>query len=143
VRLTIGSRKHSPPGAKFYVEEQFIGVTPLTYSVTPDGPKSPIHYTLQKDGYVTASGFLNVRFSRGRVVGAIFTLGILAFLIEMKTVTPHQLELGLIPAIAVDPTRATNETTEEKINTLKRLRDAGEITPAEYERYKSKVLGGD
>lgn len=90
-----------------------------------------------------ALGFLNVHAAGGRVVGAIFTLGILAAFVQMKAVTPEELELGLIPALAVDPIHGNRETTEEKIDALKRLRDAGDITPAEYERYKTKALGGD
>jgi hypothetical protein len=41
-------------------------------------PPSALHYSIQKEGYVPKTGTLEARLAPGRVVGAVFTLGITA-----------------------------------------------------------------
>ena len=134
----ITVRTH-PPLAKLYVEDNYVGQTPTTYSASRGQLGQPIHYVLERDGYVTAQGFFPVRRSGGRLVGAIFTLGLLVIFKPVTTFSQDTIDIGLQPAVAVDPVRRS-ETIEEKINALKRLRDSGDITPEEFERYKRKAL---
>ena len=71
-RVTFESR---PSGAKVYVGDMYVGETPTIYSTRDVTSRS---YRVEKAGYPEAVGTLQARVAPGRIVGAIFTLGILA-----------------------------------------------------------------
>lgn len=81
-----------PNGAKVYVGGMYVGDTPTIYStrdvVTRD-------YKVEKPGYPSAVGTLTARVAPGRIVGAIFTLGILAASRPMLYYDPDSVDVDL------------------------------------------------
>lgn len=64
-----------PPGASIYVNEVKIGTAPVTYKV----PRAaPFRYRVGEKDCVSAEGTMETRKSAGRIVGMIFTAGLLA-----------------------------------------------------------------
>src|SRR5262245_43270347 len=47
-----------PPGAKVFLEEQFVGVTPLEYAVPQSEAQKDFTYRIENDEYYPASGTL-------------------------------------------------------------------------------------
>lgn len=67
----------SPPGAQLSVNGQFVGLTPTAFSVPRSEWKEPYNYTIAMPGYEPIEGALAVQTAPGRVVGSMFTLGVL------------------------------------------------------------------
>jgi len=88
-RVTFLSR---PDGAKVYVGGAYVGDTPTIYS-TRDVVSRP--YRIEKPGYPDAQGTLQARVAPGRIVGAVFTLGILAATRPMLYYVPNPVEVNL------------------------------------------------
>lgn len=88
-RVTFESR---PPGAKVYVGDMYVGDTPTVYS-TRNVVTRP--YKVEKPGYPDAVGTLTARVAPGRIVGAIFTLGIVAAARPMLYYDPDSVDVDL------------------------------------------------
>ncbi len=68
-----------PPGAKLSVNGNYVGVTPVDFTVSRHEINTgPLDYRLEADGYAPADGQFPVVVSAGRIVGTVFTAGILA-----------------------------------------------------------------
>ncbi len=70
--------KSYPPGAKAYVDDQFIGTTPATVAIPRDKVTSPHPWRVEYRNCDSAEGMLTTRVAGGRIAGYIFTLGIVA-----------------------------------------------------------------
>ena len=74
--------KSVPSGAKLYINDSLVGATP--YDGTREGSCDAFSYRLEKEGFRDTTGIVgrgeDCEISRGRVVAAIFTLGILGVL---------------------------------------------------------------
>jgi hypothetical protein len=80
----------TPPGAKVYVDDAYVGETPIQYSTRDVILRT---YSVEKEGFPKAAGELQPRIAAGRVVGAIFTLGIVAAAKPMHYYTPNPVEV--------------------------------------------------
>lgn len=66
-----------PPGARVFVDDSDIGSTPAEFSTRDVVPRT---YRLEIEGYAPQTGNLTPRVGGGRVVGAVFTLGLVAII---------------------------------------------------------------
>lgn len=96
-RLVIRS---NPPGAQVILDGQASGTTPMVYS-TRD-PK-PMTYRIELEGLPPAEGEITTRLGPGRLVGAIFTLGIVAACRPLQYFVPNPLDVDLGGASAQAP----------------------------------------
>lgn len=87
--VTFESR---PTGAKVYVGDMYVGETPTIYSTRDVVSRA---YRVEKPGYPEAVGTLTARVAPGRIVGAIFTLGILAAARPMLYYDPDSVDVEL------------------------------------------------
>jgi len=83
-----------PSDAKVIVGEQPIGTTPVYYSSRDVSPKS---YRIEKAGYPPVEGALATRISPGRIVGSVFTLGILLIFKSPRYFYPWIIDAQLGP----------------------------------------------
>ncbi|WP_420150647.1 PEGA domain-containing protein [Spirosoma sp.] len=138
----------NPSGAKLYLNESPVGVTPYRYADTKI-IGSTTQVRLEKEGYTP----LRTSFSRneqadvGAIIGGIFFL--FPFLWTMKYSPEHTYELaplGSTPFVTplplandavVSPSKAT------RLREAKKLLDDGILTKEEYEKEKKKILDSD
>src|SRR5690242_9766199 len=66
----------SPPDAKVYVNDKFVGVSPVEYSVSRGEFRENIPVRIERDGYYPVSSTLQTHIATGRVFGGLFALGI-------------------------------------------------------------------
>jgi hypothetical protein len=129
-----------PPGAKLYVNDQFIGLTPTVYSTKHSniGDVHRVHFV--RDGYEASEGNLRTRICPGRIVGGVFTLGIV-LLIRGPTcfVSPQDFPLEPLPRGAAAGS-STDPTVEERLQRIERMRNDGRINQQEYEEYRKQIL---
>lgn len=138
----------NPTGAKLYVNESPVGVTPYRYSDTKIvGSRTDVR--MEKEGYAP----LRTSFSRnevadaGAIIGGLFLL--FPFLWTMKYSPTHNYELTSLsdaPAVmsiplANDAAVSTSKAT--RLREIKKLLDDGILTKEEYEKEKKKVLESD
>ncbi len=132
-----------PPGAKLFVDGQFVGITPVVYSVDRDEfAKRDFAVHLDRTGYVSTDGTLRKETCKGRVTGGVFTLGIL-FLFKGPTcfASPQDFSLDPTPEpVAAEAGAARPPTVEERLDRIRKMRDRGIITDQEYEQYRKEIL---
>jgi hypothetical protein len=151
----------SPPDAKVYVDEQFVGVSPVEYSVPSAKFREGIPLRIERDGYAPVTSTLRTQFAPGRVVGGIFGFGIPFALHPTTTfLDEHDFELQstgppagtssaaaaprapLVPRLA--PGSGTAEPsgdTEQKLQRLKQMHDSGLITDEEFRKTRARLVG--
>lgn len=136
-----------PSGAKVYLNNEPVGVTPYQHRDTKI-VGSTTDVRLEKDGYQT----LNTSFSRnedadvGAIIGGIFLL--FPFLWTMKYKPSHNYELQsgavgnqTMPVTSFIPNASQSKT--DQLRELKKMLDEKLINQEDYEKAKSKILGGD
>lgn len=130
-----------PPGAKLYVNDQYIGVTPHAFTV-PRQEFADHTFTarVERDGYAPAEETLQKRTCTGRVVGGIFSFGI-SFIFKRPTCFDTHQDFSLTP-LPNQAAAAHQPTIEERLQRIERMRDQGTITNEEYEHYRSEILKG-
>jgi hypothetical protein len=132
-----------PPGSKVSVNGDFVGVTPVVYTV--DGAKftgREFPVRIERTGYAPADSVLRKQTCPGRVAGGVFTLGIL-FLFRNPTcfVSPQDFLLEALSNTADAGTGTAHQpTVEERLDRIRRMRDQGVITNEEFEHYRSEIL---
>ena len=133
-----------PSGAKFYVNDQFVGSAPIVLSVPRGKFHGAFQYRAELDGYQTERGPIPTQVHRGRVTGALFTLGVAALFkpptgfvdpIEV-TLRPDPASFGGMPSKSV-PAKLS---VEERLQGARELRQAGTITEQEYKQRKQEIL---
>lgn len=141
-----------PTGAKLYLNDLSVGVTPYRYSDTKI-VGSATSVRLEKEGYAP----LRTSFSRneqadvGAIIGGIFFL--FPFLWTMKYSPTHDYELMPVsdsqpqtPSIAPMPLAndaAVSTSKATRLREIKKLLDDGILTKDEYEKEKKKILDAD
>src|SRR5208337_911083 len=80
-----------PPGAKVYVNEKFVGLSPTTFLV---GRYEDTHYRAVLDGYAPAEGQLEGRIAGERIFATIMTLGIYPIVHDLHYYPPTIVDLG-------------------------------------------------
>jgi hypothetical protein len=102
-----------PDGAKLWVNDRFIGPTPVEYSCSRSEFSRPQRFRLELDGYQTAEGELRKRVMPGRIVGGSFSFGI-SLLFKRPTGFRDRYDFALIPRPPSFPTDAPPPTGPER-----------------------------
>jgi len=127
----------TPPGARLYLDGREVGVTPYTFSVRRSQIRE-VSYRIELENYRTVEGTLHKRVAPGRVVGAVFTLGIL-YLFR----SPFYIQ-SLNETLAIQPIQSRQAQQvapiEERLKKLKQLRDEGVLSHGDYQRQKTHIL---
>lgn len=140
----------SPAGAKVYLNDEAVGVTPYRHTDT-EIVGSTTTVRLEKEGYQT----LTTSFSRdeevdvGAIVGGLFVM--VPFLWTMKYKPVHSYELvpatatmpaaaPATPAPVAAPTAVAPRSRAERLREVKKLLDEKILTQAEYEKEKQRIL---
>lgn len=92
-----------PPGAQVILDGNPVGITPMVFETKE--PK-PMTYRIEAEGFPAAEGSVTTRLAPGRVVGAVFTLGIVALARPMFYFVPNPLDVHLGTVAAPPPPRA-------------------------------------
>ena len=82
--------RSAPPGAKVFVDDTYVGDTPTHFSTRSVVLRT---YRVEMQGYPPVEGALEPHLAGGRVVGAIFTLGIVAMARPMYYYTPNPVDV--------------------------------------------------
>lgn len=134
-----------PAGSKVYVNGAYEGLTPLGVTIPREQfDAGQYAVRLEHEGYTPEDGTLRTETCRGRIVGGVFTLGIV-LLFKPPTCFASPQDFSLVPLpgqspSASGPSGAPQATVDERLERLKRLRDQGTITNEEYEHYRLEVL---
>src|SRR5206468_4540450 len=147
--------RSAPSGAKVYVNDQFVGVTPVVYSVRRPEFNGPLRYRLELDGHQPAEGQLQKRVGPARIVGACFSLG-LSLLFKPATTLrdrydvplqlvstpegpkpPSSIEVYKPPSLAPAP---RDDSVRGRLRELQDMYDRGIITEQEFQRTRERVL---
>jgi hypothetical protein len=127
-------------GARISVNGQFVGTSPVNVTV-PRQEFSAREFTVtaEHEGFEAGEIRLQKRTCPGRIVGGVFTLGIvLLFRPPTCFESPQYISLLALPA---PPAPAEQKpTVSERLEHLDQLRDQKRITPAEYEKYRRQIL---
>jgi hypothetical protein len=131
-----------PPGAKLYMDGQYKGTTPYSYTDSKIvGSVTPIR--LEFDGYAPFNTIL-VRSEKadvGAIIGGIFLL--VPFLWTMEYNPDHTYELRTQSEIQESaPKPALTKDKAETLRELRKLYDEGTLTKEEYAKEKQKILDG-
>jgi hypothetical protein len=84
--------RSTPGDARVTVAGEPVGTTPVYYESRDVRPKP---YRVEKAGYPSVEGMLGTRVSRGRIVGTIFTLGILRIFKQFRYFDPWIIDVQL------------------------------------------------
>lgn len=147
---TIMSR---PPGAKVFINNEYVGETPVSYSDTKI-VGSLNYVSLEKEGYEN----LETSFSRteeadiGAIIGGIFIWIPFLWVMKYKPKRTYELiplsESPLMPRNPAAPQTFENQVNQntslkpktEQLRELKKLLDEGILTQEEFEVEKKKIL---
>ena len=132
-----------PPGTKVVVNGQVAGIGPtIDYSVPRSEMPSDgvFHYRAEREGYRPADGEFRTHIGNGRVVGTIFTLGVL-FLFKSPATLPEEVAIVLDPVAPNAGVKgASSDDPTAQLKHLEELFNQGVITDEEYRRERYKVL---
>lgn len=145
----------SPPGAGVYINDGFLGVTPVMYRVPESRFRPPTRYKIEREGYEPLEGDLQTYVAPGRIIGGIFGLGIpFAFrgAVAFHKVHDFQLQPEATAAVTGRPLVERIETspapdgahraTADKLRELQSLYDRGLISKDEYRATRSRIIDG-
>lgn len=95
--------RSSPPGGRVFVDDALVGTTPVQY-----GTREVIHRTYRVDmpGCGPVEGHLTPRIAPGRIIGAIFTLGIVAAARPLKYYVEDPVDVACPIGAAIRISRA-------------------------------------
>jgi hypothetical protein len=135
-----------PPGARAYLNGQPKGITPIVLTVPrPQFDKETFQVRVEHEGYQSEERTLTTQRCAGRVVGGVFTFGIL-LLFKPPTcfASPQDFALNAVPGAAphAEATPVHEATVAERLQRLQELRDRGVITPNEYDHSRQQILSG-
>jgi len=82
--------RSSPPAARVSVDDVYIGDTPTHFTTHQVIPRT---YRVEMQGYPPVEGQLEPHLAPGRVIGAIFTLGIVALARPMYYYRPNPVDV--------------------------------------------------
>lgn len=135
----------SPPGARVYVDNVLVGVAPTVFTTSRAELSKPHMCRAELDGYAPAEEPLRTTLAVGRLIGAIFTLGIVyAFRSPYAFRNTHDLILEKLPdtkpTTGSHPAKTGGPSAEDRLRRIKQLRQQGVITQDEYDRYELEIL---
>jgi hypothetical protein len=133
--------RSDPPGARISVNGQFVGITPAHYEMAEWDVPRVIHYRVERGAYLPQEGELRAQFSVGRLVGAIFTVGLL-YAARGPYVYKEAYDFALAPVgdsrdVEKEPLRI-----DERLRRLQDLFNQGLISEQEYQQQRAAILHG-
>jgi hypothetical protein len=130
-----------PASSKVFINEQFVGITPVGYRVPSKDIDGEFRVRIERPGYATATGTLQKEVCRGRVVGGVFTFGIL-FLFRSSTclVGIHDFALTEMEGQDGATSTAASPSVETRLQRLEKMRREGTISEDEFRRYREAIL---
>jgi hypothetical protein len=128
-----------PPGSKVFIDGQLAGVTPFGYRVAREEMGRAFHVRLEREGFQPTEASLQKVTCPGRVVGGIFTFGIL-FLFKGSTCFVGVHDFSLMEEDGYAGSRRGQPSAESRLQRLEQLRQNGTITDEEFHRYREGVL---
>jgi uncharacterized membrane protein len=132
----IAMIRSGPSGANVTVNGTAVGTTPVAYSVSRGDLDKLYQVTIEKSGYEPAAATLQTRIARGRVVGAIFTIGILWVFRSMYYIEPVFAQLQPLASSEEEKDRVIGES----LRNLRNLHQRGQISDEEYQRRRRQML---
>jgi putative oligomerization/nucleic acid binding protein/PEGA domain-containing protein len=128
-----------PNGAAVYAGDRLIGITPTIFRVPRSEWRNEFALRLEHEGYEPAQVTVPTIVGKGRIVGGIFTLGIV-WLFKRPTTLPEQVDVRLVPVLPAPVAAPASPSVEERLRALQKLYDGGLITQAEYQRRRGEIL---
>jgi hypothetical protein len=141
-----------PSGASVYYQGRVIGITPTRFGVARSDNADTFPLTLEREGYRTEEVTISKQVAPARIVGGIFSLGILwlfkspSTLPDPVNVTLYPVEVAAHPApsAAVAPPQSNpssdDASVDARLRKVQGLFDRGVITEQEYRRYRAAIL---
>jgi len=129
-----------PVGAKVSVDGNFVGATPAKFVTSrTEFEHREFVAVAEQPGYQTTQYTLQKTTCNGRIVGGVFTLGIL-LIFKRPTCfeSPQYIDMPPLPPTPV--AAAAPPPPGERLEQLEKMRDEGKVTPQEYERYRKQIL---
>ncbi len=151
------SIKSYPPGAKAYLDDQYLGTTPILTSLPRSQVGKNHTWRIEYGDCDPATGPLRTRVGAGRIVGYAFTLGISAIFKGPRAFRPVDVALSgegcstrsaarpenplvvTIPPAAREPDDDVRDVAK-RLETLRDLHDRGLLSEAEYRIEKERAL---
>jgi hypothetical protein len=119
----------TPPGAAVYVDEQFVCTTPCFYERPATELEDHTPVRVERPGYHTVQGTLETAILPSRVVGGLFTLGLVPLF-----KWPHTYKS--VQTFTLRPL-----TREERLAEVEELYRRGTVSADEYRELRLDVLG--
>lgn len=159
--------RSNPPGAQAYLDEKFIGTTPIRMAVPREAVRPGRKWRVEYGNCTPAEGTLAADIGGGRVTGYLFTLGILAIFKGPRAFRPVNAQLTggdciydnvnevaasrpsvVVTQIVGDANAAANVSADEtahrelssRLRTLRDLYRRKLITEDEYERERIRAV---
>jgi PEGA domain-containing protein len=102
-----------PAGAKVWVNDKYIGTTPVEYFCPRPEFSQPQRYRLELDGYLPSQGELSRYVHPGRIIGGGFSLGI-SLIFKRPVGFRDRYDFSLVPEVASAPsTGGRDEVPQE------------------------------
>jgi hypothetical protein len=137
--------RSSPPGAQAFVNDRFVGVTPTVFTVPRAQFDEKFECRVELDGYEPATQNLRKVTAPGRIVGGVFTLGIVSIFKGATAFdSPHDFALRRSAQATKTGASKAEEgpSAESRLRRLQQMRAAGTITEEEYNSYEVEILRG-
>ncbi len=134
----------TPEGAKLYLNEEYMGTTPYSYTDTKIvGAQNTVR--LEKDGYqVLKTSFKrNEEVCVGAIIGGCFFLVPFFWTMEYKPYHDYELTPLRAPESVSTPIETVKKSSIERLKELKEMLDQNLITQEEYDAAKEKILNLD
>ena len=127
----------TPPGAKIFVNDKFVGVSPTTFTI---GRNDGTHYRAVLDGYAPAEGQLESRIAPERVFASFVTVGFFSIFMGWHHYPTTYVDLG--PPLNLSPeSRAAPESSpEDRLRHVQNMYDQRLISEQEYNQLRSEIL---
>jgi hypothetical protein len=118
-----------PPGASVFIADQFTCITPCMHSTPATELEDRTPLRLEREGYEPVTAELQTGYMTSRIVGGLFTLGLVP-LFKWPYTYHSTHEFSLTPM-----------SRERRLAEAERLRGDGTISEEEYQRLRSSILG--
>lgn len=143
--------RSSPSSARVYVNDEFVGLTPATMKIPRSDMGKKFYYRIEHEQCAPSTGEVRKWVAPGRIVGYVFTAGIVAIFKGPRY--PRQVDVVLegpkCPGGAyAGPRQGERQVSPEehrdwildRLHTLDQLRKEGAITEDEYKTMREGIL---
>ena len=125
-RTRIVSR---PAEANVFIDGRFVGKTPCIWSVPATQLRDDTRVRLELPGYFPVSTELQTEYRVGRIIGGVFTVGLVPLFKWPHTYQDtHFFDLQRM-------------NMDDRLAEIRRMREQGRLTDQEYEKLRIEVLG--